>query len=242
LITDGDADRIGAGDAEGNFVNPHRILALLIAHLAAPAPASRLKGSGHRVVRTFSGSNLVKRQCAHLGLGLTTTPIGFKWIYGEMLAGDVLIGGEESGGIGIPAHVRERDGLLMALLLTELMAQTGKALGELVADLLQNLGNFDFARRDLRLSEEVKEAFVSRHSKSATGVEDYQELFAPLGETLVEVDHLDGVKLGFASDAWLLLRPSGTEPLVRVYAEATTTAQVEKLLDVGVALASTSQG
>jgi phosphomannomutase len=230
LITDGDADRIGAGDEYGNFVNPHRIITLLIAHLVEN------KGQSGRVVRTLSGSNLVKRQCQRLGLGLTTTPIGFKWVYGEMLAGDVLIGGEESGGIGIPSHVLERDGLLMALLLVELMAQTGKSLATLVGDLLHILGNLDYSRRDLRLSEDVKQRFVAGHCVAGTDVCDYRDIFLPLDEELCEVDHRDGIKLCFASDAWLLMRPSGTEPLVRVYAEAQDMAQVDALLDAGVAI------
>ena len=230
VITDGDADRIGALDKNGAFVNPHRILTLVITHLVEN------KGRNGRVVRTMSGSNLVKRQCERLGLELTTTPIGFKWIYEEMLRGDVLIGGEESGGIGIPAHVRERDGLLMALLLIELMSVKGKSLDELVCDMLHELGNFVFARRDLRVSMEQKEAFLSRHALSATLATDYQALFDPLEERIIAVDHRDGLHLSFASDAWLLMRQSGTEPLIRVYAEATETTRVEALLDIGCRL------
>jgi phosphomannomutase len=232
LITDGDADRIGAVDSTGAFVSPHRILALVIEHLVEG------RGQGGRVVRTLSGSNLVKRQCERLGLPLTTTPIGFKWIYEEMLAGDVLIGGEESGGIGIPAHVRERDGLLMSLLLTELMALRGQTLRELVDALLSRLGNFDYARRDLRLSNEQKEGFLEAHVRNAQGMDAYAPSFAALGETVCGIDHRDGLKLSFASDAWLLMRPSGTEPLVRVYAEATEPQVVESLLDIGCALVS----
>jgi len=232
FVTDGDADRIGAADSDGTFVNPHRILALIIALLAED------KGLSGRVVRTLSGSNLVKRQCERLGLELTTTPIGFKWIYEEMLKGDVLIGGEESGGIGIPTHVRERDGLLMALLLTELMAQKKQTLKELINGLLKQLGNFDYARRDLRVSPEQKEAFLNNHvfCKPSKELQDYENLFAPLDENLLAIDQRDGLHLSFASDAWLLMRPSGTEPLVRVYAEATDAARVEELLDIGCAL------
>jgi phosphomannomutase len=231
FVTDGDADRIGAADSDGAFVSPHRILALIVAHLVEG------KGMTGRVVRTLSGSNLIKRECERLGLELTTTPIGFKWIYEEMLKGDVLVGGEESGGIGMPAHVCERDGLLMALLLTELMAKKAKTLRELVAELLQSLGNFDYSRRDLRLDPAQKDAFVAAHIQAHQGEEGYAKRFSALGEEVVAVDHRDGVWIGFASDAWLLMRLSGTEPLVRVYAEATSRGRVEELLDAGCAIA-----
>jgi phosphomannomutase/HD-GYP domain-containing protein (c-di-GMP phosphodiesterase class II) len=230
FITDGDADRIGAGDSDGNFVNPHRILALLCALLVED------KGQHGRVVRTLSGSNLIKRQCERLGLELTTTPIGFKWIYEQMLNGDVIIGGEESGGIGIPSHVRERDGLLMALLLTELMAKKGKSLGTLVRELLETLGNFDYARRDLRLTPDEKDAFLSAVIHARLEAAAYREHFAVADEQIVDIDYRDGIKFSFASDAWLLMRPSGTEPLVRVYAEATAASKVELLLDIGCSI------
>ncbi|MDR3307506.1 MAG: phosphoglucomutase/phosphomannomutase family protein, partial [Coriobacteriales bacterium] len=230
FVTDGDADRIGAVDAQGSFVNPHRILTLIIAHLVED------KGHTGRVVRTSAGSNLLKRQCARLGLDLTTTPIGFKWIYEEMLKGDVLVGGEESGGIGIPTHVRERDGLLMALLLTELMAQKAQTLQQLVAALLAQLGNLDYARRDLKLTLEQKTAFLAAHVQGGGAADTYASYFSTAGEEVAAITRGDGIKFDFTSDAWLLLRPSGTEPLVRVYAEAATPQQVESLLDLGVAL------
>jgi phosphomannomutase len=232
FVTDGDADRIGAIDGTGTFVTSHRILALLIGHLAED------RGQTGRVVRTQAGSNLLQRQCDRLGLVLTSKPIGFKWIYEEMLKGDVLIGGEESGGMGIPAHVRERDGLLMALMLTELMAQKGQRLHELVDGMLATLGTLEYARRDLRLAPEQKDALLATHIHSdAIAQDSYRGLFAPLGEGLVNVERTDGIKFNFASDGWLLVRPSGTEPLVRVYAEAATAAQVEALLAIGCALA-----
>ncbi len=230
FITDGDADRIGAGSSDGIFVNPHKILALICALLVED------KGEHGRIVRTLSGSNLIKRQCERLGLELTTTPIGFKWIYEEMLKGDVLLGGEESGGIGIPSHVRERDGLLMALLLTELMAKKGKGLGVLVDDLLNTLGHFDYARRDFGITEDEKESFLKDICAAKLGAEAYRARFEALDEQLLEIDYRDGIKFNFASDAWLLARPSGTEPLVRVYAEATSIEKVEQLLDAGCAL------
>jgi phosphomannomutase len=232
FITDGDADRIGAIDDTGTYVSSHRILALLIGHLVEN------KGQTGRVVRTQAGSSLLKRQCDRLGLVLTTKPIGFKWIYEEMLVGDVLIGGEESGGMGIPEHVRERDGLLMALLIAELMATQGKNLRELVDGLLETLGVMEYSRRDLKLTLEQKESFLANHvDKKATSPDSYQKLFDPIAEAIDEIDQSDGIKFSFESDAWLLIRPSGTEPLVRVYAEADSMTQVEALLDIGCALA-----
>lgn len=223
FITDGDADRIGAVDENGTFVNPHRILALIVSHLVEDK-----KRTG-RVVRTLSGSALLERQCGRLGLDLTTTPIGFKWIYGEMEKGDVLIGGEESGGIGIPTHVKERDGLLMALLLVETMAQRGMSLGELVDDMFEKIGRLEYARRDLTITPEQKDLFVSQTVPE----------HAPNTIAAKRVDSVcrdDGIKYTLDEDAWLLLRPSGTEPLVRVYAEALNAEEVERLLDEGCAI------
>jgi len=232
FVTDGDADRIGAVDGTGAYVSSHRLLALLIGHLVEG------KGQYGRVVRTQAGSNLLRRQCERLNLTLTTCPIGFKWIYEEMLLGDVLVGGEESGGMGIPSHVRERDGLLMALMFTELMAIKGKRLRELVDELLTELGRLEYSRRDLRLTHEQKDNFLVNHVNSdSVPLVRYQEIFRPLGEDLVEVLRGDGIKFFFASDAWLLVRPSGTEPLVRVYVEAANNEQVQALLDLGCWLA-----
>lgn len=222
FITDGDADRIGAADRDGNFVNPHRIIALVTRHLVED------RGMRGRVVKTLSTSVLVDRLCHELGLEVTTTPVGFKWIYEEMVKGGVLIGGEESGGIGIPEHVRERDGLLMALLLAEMMGQRGQGLGELVADLIALTGPMEYGRVDLRLDAETVAAFVAAMptlAPSSVG-----------GLAVREVLRTDGIKFLLPDDAWLLLRTSGTEPLVRVYAEAPTAGVVDDLLAEGRAL------
>ncbi len=222
FVTDGDADRIGAVDRNGNFVSPHRIIGLVAAHLVQD------KGLTGRLVKTLSTSVLVDRYAATLGLEVTTTPIGFKWIYNEMVKGDVLLGGEESGGIGIPSHVRERDGLLMSLMLTEMMAQRGKGLGELVDDMLAITGPMEYSRYDMKLAPAVKDAFLAR----APGL-------APsdiAGIAVLDIVRADGVKFLLADDAWLLLRPSGTEPLVRVYAEASSAGVVDDLLAAGRAL------
>lgn len=218
FINDGDADRIGAGDAQGNFVNPHRIITLLTDHMVSD------RGENGRVVSTITASALLDRMCRKLGLELVSTPVGFKWIYGEMERGGVMLGGEESGGIGLPGHVMERDGLLMALLLTEMMAQRGKDLGTLVSEMLDSLGSLEFARRGLSVTDEQMAAFRNTTMPSFMADE-------VCGKRVLDVDRRDGVKFLLEGDAWVMMRPSGTEPLVRVYAEAATTDEVEALLD-----------
>ncbi|MDO9556430.1 MAG: phosphoglucosamine mutase [Coriobacteriia bacterium] len=222
FITDGDADRIGAADRNGAFVNPHRIIALITRHLVED------RGLTGKVVKTLSTSVLVDRLGAALGLEVVTTPVGFKWIYEEMVKGGVLIGGEESGGIGIPDHVRERDGLLMALLLAEMMGQRGQGLAELVEDLFAVTGPMEYLRIDLKLEQATMDAFVVRMPDLAP-----TEL---AGLEVLDIVRTDGVKFLLPDDAWLLLRTSGTEPLVRVYAEASSAGVVDDLLDAGKGL------
>ena len=217
FINDGDADRIAAGDSRGNYVNAHRIITLLTKHMVD-------RGETGRVVSTVTASAMLDRMCRKLGLELVSTPVGFKWIYGEMEKGGVMIGGEESGGIGLPDHVKERDGLLMALLLAETMAQRGMSLGQLVDDMFQKVGKLEFERRGLSITEDQMARF------RASVVPDY----APdevCGKKVVDVDRRDGVKFYLEGDAWVMMRPSGTEPLVRVYAEAETVDEVHALLD-----------
>ena len=222
FVTDGDADRLGAIDEEGNFVSPHTIIALIAQHLIENRNCSG------RIVKTLSTSVLVDRIGQKLGTEVTTTPIGFKWIYEEMLAGDVLIGGEESGGIGIPSHVRERDALLMSLLLTEMMAKRGVSLKALVDQLEAQVGKLYYQRKDMRIDHKQMERFRAKLPR-----------FAPthLANTAVEeCVHLDGAKFLLKDDEWLLLRCSGTEPLVRIYAEASCAKRLEELLTAGINL------
>ncbi len=222
FVTDGDADRIGAVDEHGEFVNPHRIICLVARHLAED------KGMSGKIVKTLSTSVLVDRLATYLGLEAVTTPVGFKWIYEQMLEGDVLVGGEESGGIGIPTHVRERDGLLMALLLTEMMAEHGRSMSGLVEDLFAVTGPLEYMRYDMRLDPAAKEALLERMPEI-----DPKEI---AGLAVSEVRRDDGIKFFLPDDAWLLLRPSGTEPLVRVYAEASNMGIVDELLAAGRAI------
>jgi phosphomannomutase len=217
FINDGDADRIAAGDSHGNYVNAHRVIALVTQHMVN-------RGATGRVVSTVTASALLDRLCRKLGLELVSTPVGFKWIYAEMEKGNVMIGGEESGGIGLPGHVKERDGLLMALLLTEMMAKTGKDLGTLVQEMLDELGHLEFLRRGLSVSD----------AQMATFKNDTVPNFAPaqvVDKAVVGTDRRDGVKFMLEGDAWVMMRPSGTEPLIRIYAEAETVDQVNALLD-----------
>lgn len=222
FVTDGDADRIGAIDSHGNFVSPHRIISLLARHLHED------KGLTGKIVKTVSTSVIVDRLADRLGMEVVTTPVGFKWIYGEMVKGGVLIGGEESGGIGLPDHVRERDGLLMACLLAEMMAQRGQGLSELVDDLFALTGPMEYGRIDMKLTPEVVADFLARRDGMAP-----VEL---AGIAVHEVSRVDGIKFFLDDDAWLLLRTSGTEPLVRVYAEASSAGVVDELLAAGRAM------
>ena len=223
FINDGDADRIAAGDSRGNYVNAHRIITLLYqAH-------GRDRGETGRVVSTVTASAMLDRMCRKLGLELVSTPVGFKWIYGEMEKGGVMIGGEESGGIGLPDHVKERDGLLMALLLTECMAQSGKDLGTIVDEMLADIGRLEFARRGLSITDEQMARFRAETVPAYTADEI-------AGKRVLDVDRRDGVKLLLEGDAWVMMRPSGTEPLVRIYAEAATTDEVNELLDAAEAV------
>ena len=215
FINDGDADRIGGGDENGNFVNPHRIITLMVED----------RGEGGRVVSTITASAMLARMCKKLGLELTSTPVGFKWIYGEMTKGGVLLGGEESGGIGLPDHVKERDGLLMALLLTEMMAQRHQTMGELVEAMFKEVGRMEFARQGLTLTDEQMEHFRTVVMSAPAPSE-------VAGLKVVGEDRRDGVKFLLEGDAWVMMRPSGTEPLVRIYAEAESAEMVERLLGV----------
>lgn len=222
FINDGDADRIAAGDSRGNYVNAHRIITLLTKHMVD-------RGETGRVVSTVTASAMLDRMCRKLGLELVSTPVGFKWIYGEMEKGGVMIGGEESGGIGLPDHVKERDGLLMALLLTECMAQSGKDLGAIIDEMLADIGRLEFARRGLSITDEQMARFRAETVPAYTADE-------VAGKRVLDVDRRDGVKLLLEGDAWVMMRPSGTEPLVRIYAEAATTDEVNELLDAAEAV------
>jgi phosphomannomutase len=220
LATDGDGDRLGAMDALGGFVDPHHIFALALRHLVEE------RGWSGTVVKSISTTRMVDRLASRYDLPLVETPVGFNHIADHMLNDDVLIGGEESGGLSIKGHIPEGDGVLMGLLLLEIIAAAETPLHELVTDLQSNVGPAHYARRDIPLRTHVsKKKMVER----LTG--DAPESLG--GETVIDVDTLDGVKYLLADDSWLLIRPSGTEPVLRVYAEGRDPTMVDTLLTYG---------
>jgi alpha-D-glucose phosphate-specific phosphoglucomutase len=227
LATDGDADRIGAVDAHGEFVSPHLIIALALRHLI---------GQGKRglVVKTISTTQLVNRLAAAYDLEVEETPVGFNYICDYMLQQPVLIGGEESGGISILGHIPEGDGILMGLLLLEIVAKADKPLHELVADLQQEFGPFAYDRVDQRVQPFSKKQLVAQLRESAPA-----EL---AGQPLARINDRDGIKYLLQDDSWLLIRPSGTEPVLRIYAEAPNQTQVKRLLQSGIDLAEQCLG
>ena len=230
LITDGDADRIGAVDEHGNFVDPHKIFAVLLRWLL-----ERKKWPGD-VTRAFNTTLMLDRIAAKHGRRLHEHGIGFKYVCDLMMEQEILIGGEESGGIGLSRHLPERDGLLNALLLANVMADEGKTLGELVADLQAEFGEHHYGRIDMHIDEETKQDAVMRAKAHVAEIG---------GMKVLRVESLDGTKFFLdnpeaatkknAAQSWLLLRASGTEPLLRVYAESCSPGSVQALLDAGEA-------
>lgn len=223
LATDGDADRIGAMDGHSAFVDPHTIMALSLRYLVEK------RGWTGDVVKTVSTTMMLNRIAAKHGLTLHETPVGFNHIADHMLNGDVLIGGEESGGISIKGHIPEGDGILMGLLLLEVMADARAPLHEVVADLQAHYGPTCYERTDFTLKAPVpKREMVARLQAAAPAT--------LAGETVRDVLTFDGIKFVLADDSWLLIRPSGTEPVLRVYAEGRDADQVRALLQAGRAL------
>jgi len=220
LATDGDADRIGAVDARGEFVDPHRIFALVLRHLVEN------RKLGGKVVRTVSTTRMIDRIAAEHGLEVVETPVGFGHIANLMLEDNVLMGGEESGGMSVHGHIPEGDGVLMGLLLLEVIAYGGKPLHVLVDDLLARYGPAQYARTDLRLHHPVsKKAIVTKLENEAPD--------SISGVSIETIQTLDGIKYYLADGSWLLIRPSGTEPVLRVYAEAPNDERVKALLGFG---------
>lgn len=223
LATDGDADRIGAVAEDGSFVDAHKIFSILLRWVL------ERKGWPGEIVRAFNTTRMLDRIAAKHGRKLHETPVGFKHICILMLEREIVIGGEESGSIAFPVHMPERDGILCGLLLAEIMAQEGKTLAQLVASLQEEFGPHYFGRRDLHLSEEVKHSAIARASSGK---------LASIGPyRIVRTETTDGIKFfldapteGKGAEAWVLLRASGTEPLLRVYSEAASPALVQEIL------------
>ncbi len=216
LATDGDADRIGLFDSKGNFIDSHHIILLLIHYLV------KYKKQTGKVVTAFSTTEKISKLCKHYGLEQTTTKIGFKYITGYILDEDVLLGGEESGGIAIKGHIPERDGIWMGLVIWEFMAKTGKTLEGLIEEVYEIVGSFKYDRNDLHITEELKQRVLTKCKEGISSFGDY---------TVLRSEDVDGFKYHFENDQWLLIRASGTEPVLRVYAESKDEASVKRLLD-----------
>lgn len=222
VASDGDGDRISAVTEAGDYVSPHHVFALLIIHLVEDR-----KMSGG-IVKTVSTSTMINQLARAYALPLFETPIGFKYIAQLMMENDVLIGGEESGGIGIKGHIPERDATLAALLLTEMMAMRKTTLGGLMAMLRDRLGDHEYDRIDLKLAATVTDEQRAK-LKSLVPAELN-------GVKVTDASEKDGLKLWFANNDWLLMRASGTEPVMRIYAESDTMPKVQTLLQAGVKL------
>jgi alpha-D-glucose phosphate-specific phosphoglucomutase len=226
LATDGDADRVGAVAEDGSFVDSHKIFCVILRWLL-----ERKKWPGD-VVRGFNTTRMIDRIAAKYGRKLHETPIGFKYIADLMMEGEILMGGEESGGIGYSRFLPERDGVLNCLLLANVMAEEGKPLGQLVAELQREFGPHYYGRRDLHIPEEMKQGAIQRARAESTQT---------LGRyRVIKKEHMDGVKFfldaptnGNGAEAWLLFRASGTEPLLRLYSEASSPELVRELLTAG---------
>jgi phosphomannomutase len=222
LVTDGDADRVGCMDGRGGYLTTHQIICLLLRHLFV-----NRQGRG-RVVKALTTTAMVDKMCAKYGLEMLETGVGFKYICAEMLKGDVLLGAEESGGIGFPGHIPERDGLAAGLMLLEMLAVERVSVNKLAAGLEKEFGPHRYGRIDTHFPLEKRGALM-----------DYLKANPPdrlLRSPLANLKSFDGVKYVAEDSSWLMLRGSGTEPILRIYAEAKTETDVTKLLKMGVGL------
>ena len=215
LVLDGDADRLAAIAPGGEFISPQRILGLIILHLV------RNRGRRGGVVKTTCGTMLIDHIAEDLGLELYETPVGFKYISDLMVSKRIVAGGEEAGGIGVQDYIPERDGTLAGLLLLEMMAYEQKNIKQLLNDMERKYGRYYYERSDLELSNRALDMNRIWSIKSL------------LGEKVVKVTDYDGIKLTCEDESWLMLRPSGTEPLVRAYSEAKTLKKAKALIGVG---------
>jgi len=229
LCTDGDADRIGAVDEHGEFVDPHKIFSVLLSWVL------KRKGWPGDVTRAVNTTKMLDRICAKYGRTIHEHGIGFKYVVDYMQQQEIVMGGEESGGIGFQRHLPERDGLLNALLLANVMAEEKKTLGQLVADLQAEYGEHQYGRIDLHIADEIKNGAIARAKALKIGDTSFA------GMPIIGIETMDGVKFYLdnpeaktkqnAAETWLLLRASGTEPLMRIYSESCSKESVAKLLE-----------
>ena len=222
LVTDGDADRVGAMDGRGGYLSTHQVICLLLRHFV-----HNRKGRG-RVVKALTTTSMVDKMCAAYGLELTETGVGFKYIAAEMIKGGVLLGAEESGGIGFPGHIPERDGIAAGLMLLEMLATERVSVNRLIARLVRQFGPHEYGRIDTHFPLEKRAAlmeFLAKHPPAKL-----------LRSPVVDLKSYDGVKFIAQDNSWLMLRGSGTEPILRIYAEAKSVTDARKLLKAGLEL------
>jgi phosphomannomutase len=222
LVTDGDADRVGGMDGRGNYLSTHQLICLLLHHYVV-----NRQGRG-RVVKALTTTSMMDKMCGAYGLDLVETGVGFKYIVAEILKGDVLLGGEESGGIAFPNHIPERDGIAAGLMLLELLATERVSVNKLIARLAKQFGPHEYGRIDTHFPLEKRAALMEFLQKNPPA--------KLVRSPLVDMKAYDGVKFIAQDSSWLMLRGSGTEPILRIYAESSSAANVNKLLKLGVQL------
>jgi phosphomannomutase len=225
LVTDGDADRVGGMDGRGNYLTTHQLICLLLRHFFL-----NRKQTG-RVVKALTTTSMLDKMCAAWGLPLVETGVGFKYICAEMIKGGVLLGAEESGGIGFPGHIPERDGILAGLMLLEMLAMEKISVNKICAKLEKEFGPHRYGRIDTHFPLEKRPTLMEFLQKNPPA--------KLLRSPLADIKAFDGVKFIAQDSSWLMLRGSGTEPILRIYAEAKTNADAQKLLHLGVRLAQT---
>jgi len=222
LVTDGDADRVGGMDGRGRALSTHQLICLLLRHYHVA------RGGQGKVVKALTTTSMVDKMCAAYGLPLIETGVGFKYIAAEMIRGGVLLGFEESGGIGFPGHIPERDGILAGLALLEMLAVSGKPLNRMLAELEREFGPHRYARIDTHFPLEKRPSLMEICKNEPPA--------RLLQSPVTEVKTFDGVKFIARDGSWLMLRGSGTEPILRIYAEAPSDEAAQKLLRLGVTM------
>ena len=221
ICNDGDADRLGILDDRGDFVSPHKVISLLALYLV------REKKMQGEIVKTFSTTRLLEKIARSLNATLHETAIGFKYVADLMLTRNVLIGGEESGGIGFGQFIPERDGVLSGMMVAEVIAHYKRPLSEIIASMEQEFGALYYGRRDVHRPMNVSAKLIDRVRRN--------DLLHAFGPDYSSLEEKDGVKMNFRDGSWVLFRKSGTEPMIRIYAESPKRGRVDELLDIGVA-------
>jgi len=225
LATDGDADRIGVIDEKGSFLNQHQVFALLCFYLL------EVRGERGALVKTLTSTEMISKLGKIYGVPVHETPVGFKYVAPLMISEHALLGGEESGGYGFRNHIPERDGILAGLYFLDFMTRTHKTPSQLLSDLYSRVGPHYYERVDSHVSEDKRRAILDKLGRSSPDT--------LAGTKVVRLDTTDGFRFLLADESWLLIRFSGTEPLVRLYAEAESTARVSELLNEGRRLVET---